>query len=182
MINFWIRATGIFTRFGLWAHNMMTSSNGNIFRVTGHLCREFTGEFPAQMPVTRSFDVFFDLRLNQRLSKQWWGWWFETLPCPLWRHCNEPFVKWVPVTAWINKHMYSVVWGEIDYSFPNFNGYTSMVGYGWVIPPLLYNGCDYLSMLGLKSIHVDKRAPGVCHATENAIIEINCYTAVYWLY
>ena len=46
--------------------NMMTSSNGNIFRVTGHLCGEFTGpgEFPAQRPVTRSFDVFFDLRLN----------------------------------------------------------------------------------------------------------------------
>ena len=45
---------------------MMTSSNGNIFRVTGPLCREFTGpgEFPAQRPVTRSFDVFFDLRLN----------------------------------------------------------------------------------------------------------------------
>ena len=40
---------------------MMTSSNGNIFRVTGHLCGEFTGpgEFPAQRPVTRSFDVFF---------------------------------------------------------------------------------------------------------------------------
>ena len=29
-----------------------------------------TGEFPAQWPVTRSFDVFFDLRLNKRLSKQ----------------------------------------------------------------------------------------------------------------
>ena len=43
--------------------NMMTSSNGNIFRITGHLCGEFTGpgEFPAQRPVTRSFDVFFDL-------------------------------------------------------------------------------------------------------------------------
>ena len=27
-----------------------------------------TGEFPAQMPVTRSFDVFFDLRLNKPLS------------------------------------------------------------------------------------------------------------------
>ena len=51
---------------------MMTSSNGNIFRVTGHLCGEFTGpgEFPAQRPVTRSFDVFFGLRLNKRLSKQ----------------------------------------------------------------------------------------------------------------
>ena len=45
---------------------MMTSSNGNIFRVTGLFCGQFTGpgEFPAQRPVTRSFDVFFDLRLN----------------------------------------------------------------------------------------------------------------------
>ena len=64
--------------------DMMTSSNGNIFRVTGHLC----GEFPAQRPVTRNFDVFFDLRLNKRLSKQSWGWWFETLSRPLLRHCN----------------------------------------------------------------------------------------------
>ena len=48
----------------------------------------FTGEFPAQRPVTRSFDVFFDLRLNKWLSKQWWGWWFETPLCPLWHHCN----------------------------------------------------------------------------------------------
>ena len=49
---------------------MMTSSNGNIFRLTGPLCGEFTGlcEFPAQRPVTRSFDVFFDLRPNKRLS------------------------------------------------------------------------------------------------------------------
>ena len=73
---------------------MMTSSNGNIFRVTGPLCGEFTGpgEFPTQRPVTRSFDVFFDLRLNKRLSKQWRGWWFETLSCPLWRHHNGLFV------------------------------------------------------------------------------------------
>ena len=46
------------------------------------------GEFPAQRPVTRSFDVFFDLRSNKRLSKQWWGWWFETPSFPLLRHCN----------------------------------------------------------------------------------------------
>ena len=37
-----------------------------------------TGEFHALRPVTRSFDVFFDLRLNKRLTKQSWGWWFET--------------------------------------------------------------------------------------------------------
>ena len=47
-----------------------------------------TGEFPTQRPVTRSFDVFFDRRMNKRLSKQRWGWWFETPSCPLWRHCN----------------------------------------------------------------------------------------------
>ena len=47
------------------------------------------GEFPAQRPVTRSFDVFFDLRLNKRLNEQSWGWWFETLSCSLWRHCSE---------------------------------------------------------------------------------------------
>ena len=88
-----------------WHISMMTSSNGNIFRVTGHLCGEFTGpgEFPAQRPVTRSFDVFFDLCLNKRLSKQPWGWWFETPSRSLWRHCNvkrttltkmEIFIGW----------------------------------------------------------------------------------------
>ena len=45
-------------------------------------------EFPAQRPVTHSFDDFFDLRLNKRLSKQLWGWWFETPSVSLWRHCN----------------------------------------------------------------------------------------------
>ena len=71
-------------------HSMMTSSNGNIFRVTGPLCGEFTGpgEFPTQRPVTRSFHVFFDLRLNKQFSKQPWGWWFETPSWSLWRQCN----------------------------------------------------------------------------------------------
>ena len=47
------------------------------------------GEFPAQRPVTRNIDVFFDLCLNKRLSKRWWGWWFEKPLRPLWRRCNE---------------------------------------------------------------------------------------------
>ena len=75
--------------------DMMTSSNGNIFRVTGPLCGEFTGpgEFLTQRPVTRSFDVSFDLRLNKRLSKHTWGWWFETLSGPLWRQRNEQRIQ-----------------------------------------------------------------------------------------
>ena len=53
-------------------------------------------EFPppphTQRSVTPSFDAFFDLRLNKRVSKQWWGWWFETSSRPLWRHCNAMLI------------------------------------------------------------------------------------------
>ena len=74
-------------------HSMMMSSNGKIFRVTGHLCGDFTGpgDFPTQRPVTRSFDVFNDLRLNKP--------WFETLLRPLWRHCNG-FGTIMPCCQW----------------------------------------------------------------------------------
>ena len=48
-----------------------------------------SGEFPAQRPMTRSFDVFFDLRLTKRLRKHSRGWWFETLSRSLSRHCND---------------------------------------------------------------------------------------------
>ena len=69
---------------------MMTSSNGNIFRVTGHLCGEFTGH--RGIPRTKASDAelwcYLDLHLNKRLSKQSWGWWFETLSRSLWRHGN----------------------------------------------------------------------------------------------
>ena len=47
-----------------------------------------TGGFPSQRPVVRSFDVFFDLRLNKWLSKQSRRQGFETQSRSLWRHCN----------------------------------------------------------------------------------------------
>ena len=52
--------------------NMMTSSNGDIFRVTGPLREEIklmTGEFPAKKPVTRSFDFFYISALKKRLCE-----------------------------------------------------------------------------------------------------------------
>ena len=61
--------------------SMMTSSTGNIFRVTGTLWGESRDDrwFPSQRPVTRrSFDVFVDLCLNKRLSKQSRHMWYET--------------------------------------------------------------------------------------------------------
>ena len=53
--------------------------------------------FPAQRPVTRSFDVSFDLCLNKRFSKQSWGWWFETPSCSFWRHRNVQTMPLTPV-------------------------------------------------------------------------------------
>ena len=56
---------------------MLTSSNGNIFALLA-LCAgnsPITAEFPTKRPMTRSFDIFFDLRVNKQLSKQSWGWW-----------------------------------------------------------------------------------------------------------
>ena len=58
-----------------------------------------TGEFPSLRPATRSFDVFFDLRLNKRLSKQWRRRYFETPLHPTWRHCNGKKMILPPVDA-----------------------------------------------------------------------------------
>ena len=73
------------------ALSMMTSSNEHFFSALLALCAgnsPVPGEFPTQMPVTWSLNVFFDLRPNKRLGKQWWGRWFETPSISLWRHCN----------------------------------------------------------------------------------------------
>ena len=65
---------------------------------------QVTGESPAQRPVMRNFYVFFDLRLNKRLSKQSRGWWFETPLRALWRHCNC-----VSVNLYFQAHMHNRV-------------------------------------------------------------------------
>ena len=68
-----------------WRHQLRTFS---ALLVLGAGNSSVTDEFPSQRPLTRDLDVFFDLRVNKRLSKQSQGWWLETPPGPLWRHCN----------------------------------------------------------------------------------------------
>ena len=66
-----------------WRHQMET------FFALLALCvgnSPVTGEFPSQRPVTRSFDVFFDLRMNKRLRKQSRRRWIEIPLHSLWRH------------------------------------------------------------------------------------------------
>ena len=78
-------------KYSKW--NIMTSSNGHIFCVTGPLWGEFTGH-----------------RLNNRVSKQSWGWWFETPLHPLWRHCNEikSFTLYKGIQFTINSFLESI--------------------------------------------------------------------------
>ena len=80
-VSYW----GSYQQYAWWRHQtetfsaLLAISAGN---------SSVPGVMPAQRPVTRSFDFFFDLCLNKWLSKQSWGWWFGTLSCPLWRQCN----------------------------------------------------------------------------------------------
>ena len=63
----------------------------------------FTGGFPSQMPVTRSFDVF-DLCLNKHLNKQSRRRWIETLSHSL---CEmATILRRTPCVKYINRMKY----------------------------------------------------------------------------
>ena len=66
-----------------WRHEM------EIFSALLALCNPpIIGGFPSQRPVTRSFDIFFNLRLNKRFSKQSRRRWLEISSRSLKRHCT----------------------------------------------------------------------------------------------
>ena len=104
------------------ALSMMTSSNGNVFRVTGPLCGEFTGLrwIPLTMASYAELWCFLSYVLNKRLCKQSWGWWFETPSRSFWRPCDEFMLwciirvclqRWLDCTtfegrAWMNNHIH----------------------------------------------------------------------------
>ena len=75
--------------FTWWRHQMETFSALLVLCARNSLV---TNEFPTQRPLTLSFDVFFDLLLNKRLSKQSCGWWFETPLHPWWCQSNDMFI------------------------------------------------------------------------------------------
>ena len=85
-------------RWSFWRGSviMMASSNGNIFRVTGPLCGEFTGHRWIPLTKASNEELSSDVFLNKRLSKELRRRWFETLSRSLWRHCNDYF-RWWPV-------------------------------------------------------------------------------------
>ena len=73
----------------------------------------------------------------------------------------EFLLTWIElITTWLSIQMHSAVLYEITYPFPNFKVYTFWsLGMDKDFHPTLYNGCNYLSMLGLMFIHVSKTGP-----------------------
>ena len=101
-----------------WRHRMET------FSVLLAFCAgnsPVAGKVPSHRPVARSFEVFFNLRLNKRLSKQRWGWWFETPSRSLWRHRNDiktDFAQYVTAILWL--YNYTAI---KFYIIPYWSGY-----------------------------------------------------------
>ena len=105
-------------------------------------------------------------------------WWRKRGHNITWDHFYEHESSLNP--ARINDYIHYIVWGEVTYPFPNFNGAAGpsySVGWNYLsIPKLkrccrwslvmdklflltLYRVCDYLSMLGLKLILVSRKTP-----------------------
>ena len=114
--------------FSAWRRHQIETFSASLALCAGN--SPVTGEFPTQRPVARSCDVFFHLRLNKRLSKQSWGWWFETPSRPLLRQCNGShwnlFEDRTPV--------------DFIYRYPSFN---------WVAETWLYDKVPRMAVVGL---------------------------------
>ena len=129
------------TKFSWWRHPMET------FSALLALCvgnSTVTGEFLSQRPVMQDFGVFFNLRVNKRLSKQTKRWWFETPSLSLWRHCNVETIwqpnRWSSTNQTMTLHFnynqisgglallwsYVVYYANLNWKYPNRNLYEIM--------------------------------------------------------
>ena len=116
-----------------------------------------TGELPSQRPVTRSFDVFFDLCLNKRLNKQSCGWWFETPWRLLWRHRNGNNGD---ITQYFHG-FYSIHNGLLDINLPYISLLGQNIGHTAcqtndskaLAPGILFIWCSFYFRLSRHSCH-----------------------------
>ena len=98
--------------------SMMTLSNGSFFRLAGPVWGESTRH--RWIPLTKasdaeSFDIFFDLRLNKRFSKQSSRWWFETQSRSLWR-TSMCWLAVLKVQYWISVSNFFILFHDISQS------------------------------------------------------------------
>ena len=140
--------------FSWWRHQMETFSALLAFCAGNS---PVTGEFPSQRPVTRGFDVFFDLCPNKGLSKQWWGKWFETLSYSLWRHSNVRITTG-PWTTFFPLFLHWLRWSHLGVGNISFKIWAmTCIGIAILEPFFLVTtatGLDFKEMPMLKCILV----------------------------
>ena len=150
-----------------------------------------TGEFPSQRPVTRSFDVFFDLRLVKCSSKQWRRWWFVTPSRPLWRHRNvnrlsvcvnqrsrpfgfrDSFPNWLFAQVTCKSYHLTRV---VVYKTGNYYSHDMHLSKSW------QEGLDVYANFILFRASVTRPKPSacVCNSTEQHSIEWTLYSNITW--
>ena len=99
------------------------------------------GEFPAQRPGTRSFDVFFDLCQNKWLSKQSSGWWFDRAHCDvILMQCYKEVGNLLATSLLADSFVfsYSRRLMVLEYEYADYPREVSghLAGHGWM--PTLY--------------------------------------------
>ena len=134
----WVDNNGPENKYREATHIMMTSSNGNIFHVTGTLCGEFTGH--RWIPRTKASDaelwcfLWSATWINGWVNSREAGGWFEAPMRSLWRHCNvyltddlnQEKYRFLVVhqasTFWIREHQcYMEMQVEITSKWNDFN-------------------------------------------------------------
>ena len=143
----WLMALGSYLSW--WRHQMKT------FSALLALCAgnsPVTGKFPSQRPVTRSFDVVFDLCPNKGMSKQSWGWWFETPSRSLWHYCTVLLNTSDSTSLWIMDattliRVFHLLPSSVDaYRFIfMIYSYALKLGHGCVIASTVLHGCNHSS-------------------------------------
>ena len=150
-------------KYPWWRHQM------EIFSALLAFCAGYspvTDGFTTQRPVDESFDVFFDPRLDQQLSKQWRRWWFER---PLWRHCNAESgtgVGGFPHDVWQLSADFNEFYRTIEIFFTLY--------YWWT----LGNTCIFSGIPHILYYDKHKSVNGV----EKMFLEHKCTTGLYTLH
>ena len=166
-----------------WCHQMGT------FSALLALCEgnpPVTCGFPSQRPVTRSFDVFFDLHLNKRLSKQ-----FETPSRPLWRHCNgysTVYSRWRTYNT-DSSMMIICISAKL---IPLLNKYFTPIEqyvFLWILNSYQYNSCMhsklYMSVFKSTEMSFCAHCPSTCdictHELTVWVLNIQFYIQCWWI-
>ena len=182
-------------------NHMMTSSNGNIIRVTGPLCGEFTGH--QWIPCTKASEAelwcFLWFAPELTVGKNSWGWWFQTPSRSLWRYCNESYSREAQSNVPIESRCYhgsilfhcrSPCGAETQFPHPPIHGSCIQLHhrYWYLLGPhgcptayhLPGTGSRYLDHYGLRRHRGWSRLCRICHGVPSLWLLVLVHGDLLW--